>query len=999
MKAARVLLVGVAVMAVLLGIALIVALNSSFQTWAVRRALGERKGLAGTVEKVSAGFQRVTVQNFRIAAHGAVLTLPSLEAELPVLSAGLRDRVQIRKLVAKGWTLDLTHATDLAVLTSPSGSSRTALSHADSAGFSLLSSAYAADTAAAKTAEKIFHGILVELRLPVDLSLDGVELDGNVILPPTNGNGSARANVVLRGGGLAAGKEGSFTLDASGAKPDSGALTLHAKLVATMDTARTFSRLGAEADATVSGTKIPAGVKLKVDAAVNRTGAGESYSLLVAGPEKQLASINAELMTSASRISGTWKLDLHDSDLAPFTFGRALPTFAALGEGSFETGTALREIHATGQLKASADQLEKVRPELAAVGAMQLTADFDVLQHGESLRVEKFNGILAGTSPVASLRALQPFEFNLSTAELRVADPSKDLVGLSLTGLPVAWARPLLGDMAVSGGDIHGEFAGSARQGGLALRARTPLTVAHVSLSKAGRPLLQDVDLTLNAAADYTPEGWQAQVVEFRIRHGNTTLLVLDAKAGQLAGKDQAVKATGRWSADLPEWLSQPVVAGKVQLASGAVQGEFTASMDGAMAIETKLTMTNLVPATKERLPEVSAELRADIAADHHITFKAPVVFTQDGRKSDLLFAGEVVPGDPVSTIDGRLSGEMVVVEDVKLLTLLMPTEGTPREPGGPEAAPAWGGLKGQIALSFKKLVYGGTYVVSDVAGTVRLDPNSAKIEGVHAMFGADSDLRLTGAVNFDASAKQAYALQADVALNNFDTGAAFRAINPSKLPTVDARVNLTGHIAGDGANLGEAAAQARGNFDVSSKGGVFRALATVLPADRLQSAQSALSIVGGLLGGSTAETISAANEIVKIVSEIQFDQLSVKAARGNDLNLLLQDFTLISPNIRLGGTGQVFYKPGTPLLQQALDLRITMGARGRLGELLGQVKMLKSEKDTLGYTAFSTPIKISGTLAQTDTSDLKAKLLGAALEKTGVSEALDKFFGREKQN
>jgi hypothetical protein len=58
---------------------------------------------------------------------------------------------------------------------------------------------------------------------------------------------------------------------------------------------------------------------------------------------------------------------------------------------------------------------------------------------------------------------------------------------------------------------------------------------------------------------------------------------------------------------------------------------------------------------------------------------------------------------------------------------------------------------------------------------------------------------------------------------------------------------------------------------------------------------------------------------------------------------------------------------------------------------------MLKAEKDSLGYTAFSTPIQIGGTLAQTDTSDLKAKLLNAALEKTGVSEAIDRLLGREK--
>ena len=125
------------------------------------------------------------------------------------------------------------------------------------------------------------------------------------------------------------------------------------------------------------------------------------------------------------------------------------------------------------------------------------------------------------------------------------------------------------------------------------------------------------------------------------------------------------------------------------------------------------------------------------------------------------------------------------------------------------------------------------------------------------------------------------------------------------------------------------------------------------------------------------------------MLSEISFDQLNLKAERDATLNLVLQDFTLISPNVRLGGAGVVTYVPGKPLLQQALDMQVSLGARGRLGELFGQLKMLKPEKDPLGYSTLTTPIKIGGTLASTDTSDLRTKLLNLALEKTGLEKIL----------
>jgi hypothetical protein len=94
----------------------------------------------------------------------------------------------------------------------------------------------------------------------------------------------------------------------------------------------------------------------------------------------------------------------------------------------------------------------------------------------------------------------------------------------------------------------------------------------------------------------------------------------------------------------------------------------------------------------------------------------------------------------------------------------------------------------------------------------------------------------------------------------------------------------------------------------------------------------------------------------------------------------MLQDFTLISPDVRLSGVGKLVYAEGKPLLDQALDAQIAFGARGKLGQLLGQVKMLKAEKDNLGYSVLSAPIKIGGTLASPDNSDLRAKIEKAIL-------------------
>ena len=310
MKPARILVVSLGVVGVL-------ALNSSVQTWAARRALAERPELNATLGSISVGFQRVEIRALQAESNGAVLTLPSLDAVLPVIAAGLQDRVEIKSLVAKGWTLDLTRAENLKTIALRWSRAREIqASTKASRGFSLVSSAYAAEAAVA--AEPLFRGVFASLQLPVDLSLEGADLEGEVLLPDVDGSGMGRVQVKLTGGGLGSGRAGNFVLDAAGTKADGGALTLHSALGATMDTARTFTRLSAEANASASGVQFPEGVTLKIDGTAVRNTAGETYSLLLAGSEKQLADIDAELVNATSQIAGTWKLDVRDRDLAPF---------------------------------------------------------------------------------------------------------------------------------------------------------------------------------------------------------------------------------------------------------------------------------------------------------------------------------------------------------------------------------------------------------------------------------------------------------------------------------------------------------------------------------------------------------------------------------------------------------------------------------------------------------------------------------------------------------
>ncbi|MDB6169816.1 MAG: hypothetical protein JWM88_2680 [Verrucomicrobia bacterium] len=993
MKFGRGVFAGLVVLALLL-LAVAAVFTDAVQTWAVRRVLARYPGAAVSVGRVSAGWSHVTLRDLRAVQSGAVLVVPSAEADLPLWSAAVSKKLTLHRLVAHGWSLDLSHvARKMAAGSPPPGPAARELS--------LVTTASAAGEATAASAPRpAFAGIFSQLKFPFDLAVDGVDLRGDVILPAVPGHPVARAKVTLTGGGLAAGKAGKFDYAAvvsfSGGDVAVSTVTLQGTLGIVMDTPRTIARLVAANAATAEGPKFPAGVKLAVDLSAARSAGGESYAASISSGAKQLAALETTYPAGASRLGGNWRLDMRDSDVAPFSFGREVPAFEAVGEGRFDTDTAFAEVRASGKLDTMLDRLGVVDARLASLGAVHLSAEFDLAQRDEATRIDQLTVTIESGRPVAKVEALQPFEFNLRTGELNVADPGKDLLGVVLQGVPLAWIAPVFAQqgVAIAGGDVRGEFFAGARNGGFALRSKAPLTVDHLSVSRGEHgAVLSAVDLSLTASGDYTPQGWQLEIAPFTVRSGDSTLLSLEAKMGQLAGVRQPVKMTGKWTGQLPAIFRQPFAAGSARLDQGDAEGNFAASIAEKQGVELRLAVKNLAAAGAPALPSVTFDLRADREPDGKISFNAPLVLERDGRKSDLLCSGTVVKAVAGLVVDARLSSEFLAVEDAQLLAGLVGGGAAPAQPSAPVAAadPFWAGVTGQVALGLKKVVYNSQFQVTDIAGTLRIEAGGLKLVNGRGGFDAESDVKLAGGVTFRRDAPKPYELAADFALNNFATAPAFQAINPTKPATLDARINLTSKLAGAGETLADLAARTRGDLLITSKGGLFRGLSADL-TDRIQTTQSRVTAIASFLGVVTDDFVNKTrilSDIAKALSEIPFDQLSLTAVRDASLNVQLKDFTLISPEVRINGDGEIRYAEGVPVLAQPMNLQLKLGARGKLGDLIKRAGLLESREDNLGYSAFAVPLKISGTAGNPDTGEIRNALLNSALQRSGLLDGL----------
>jgi len=728
------------------------------------------------------------------------------------------------------------------------------------------------------------------------------------------------------------------------------------------------------------------------------------------------------------RLSGTWRLDLSDDDLAPFLLGRPLPAFVAAGDGRFDTDAGLDQLHCSGRIEATVDRLGVIRPELAAIGAVKLTAEFDLAQRAGELRVDRLTAALAGARPIAQVQALQAFAFNVRTGALAVADPARDLLGISLEDVPIGWAQPFLRGVELTGDGVRGEFVATARDGGLALRSSAPLALAGLSVTRAGQPWLSGVDVSVMLSANYTPQGWQVEIAPCAARRGEAAVFTLEARAGRLAGVHQPVKVAGRVQAWLPALLSGSSVGGVPALTAGAFAGDFTASLAETSAYQGRFQVSGLAlaaPAPGDAaapagpgdagvappaLPTITADLRADLDATGKLTVVAPLRVECGGRQSDLTVAGTVRSGSAGLALDGQVTGGLVVADDVKVLAALLAAKGWAAAPAGGQAAlatePFWAGASGQIALALKQ-VRQRRVEWNDLHGTIRLQPAALTVDHLQATLGSGGDVSVGGRLRFAAGGSEPYAWQAELTASDFDYGALSRLYYPDRSPMVEGKFRLVSELHGSGAGVADWADRTQGDFQLASKGGVFRALRAEV-ADSLRQSPAlisqALDSVGSLFGlkeDKTAEAKQLVDKQGKIVvdladrlREIPYDQINVVAHRGADLNVACTEFALIAPEVRLAGTGQITYEKGRPLTEQPLVFDGQLGARGRIAASLGSLGLLGGQQDDLGYARMSQPFHLGGTLENIDGSQWQDTLIRAALHKA-AGGLLDKLLGK----
>ena len=864
------------VLALVLGVA---ARLPSVQRLLLLRAVADVPGLELDVERVSVGLGEAEVRGVVARFGGAVFRLPQLRTRHDGWTLLTRRELVVREFVANDLELEVGEGPD------------------DGA------------TEPGATAQA-FGGFLAPLRLPLPVTIESVQVGGRVrVSEQRAGSFSAQGRLVVPGQKVVTNLKFAWTDVSVGAAV--GALGWTGQLAVTAAADGAVDRL--EVDGLLTGSAggrdgLAQGLVTHIEIS-NTTATGtERAELWVRRPgaaptDSPLVRATMDHRAQSGQVSGTWDVQLRRAQLDGVCDLARVPEFSVAAQGAFGMVVASGEYSATGRASVSVAELQRLRRELAGLGALTGTLDFALAHQGGQLRLTKLAASVNDVhGPVLALETLQPVGYRLDTQTADYAQAGEDLMRLEVSNLPLVWAQPWLADVALGGMVDSGEVRLKGTDGNWAVATLRPFVFSGVRLARGQSVLVDRVGGQLALRGMLAGGAWSVDALDLRLRS--------DAPAspfGAIAAKLEARQdAAGRGRMALPLTLDNGGRRSQLQVA-----GEWT-------------LVAGKVAAASARIGGETVFLR------------------------DLLGLAALVPSDSGATVPVATTG----------------AEKTTAAPGADtkDTQAFWAGLDGRIEVDLKRLVLEAEELTG-VQAIFVCDAQRLSLEKFAART-KNAPLEAAFGVTFEAAKAVPYALSGSGKVPGFDVGAWLRAANPAEEPAIETVLEVTAKLEGAGVNLDDLLAGVRGEFVLQGGPGVLRIKDKRVEA---ASALGGLVLGLLSKDKQQKPAVAAGSQLLEEMHEFRFERIDASLLRGADLNLQFRTIDVRSAEKRLSGTGVARHAAGKTPDDYPLALEMRLAGKGSFGVLLDRANLLDGSKDDLGYMRLREPFSVGGTLGRPD--------------------------------
>lgn len=616
---------------------------------------------------------------------------------------------------------------------------------------------------------------------------------------------------------------------------------------------------------------------------------------------------------------------------------------------------------------------------------------FYISQNEIAIDLGRFKGELF---PLSLLYEDEIVITNASLSDLIVTLPSDLQPASGAVDLPEVNSSADL-DSKYTFGELQGDFILKRNSETDELTSLQPVQLKKVFIISEGLSLLNDVEINTNPTIFIHPDRVEIDLNELSVNSQGSSMISGEGRIGVRYDSEQlSVEVSGNLIGHLPTLIEQPLFSDYGNIKDGQFsfigEIEFDQHWSADFTTEWRDLKLHDDPAI---ITHASFEVNAQLNRDGTIDFKLPIIVEGSGGRSEVEIQLSYQQLENKHHLKASLKGNQLnltdllffqksylprnrpLIESSRSLPSMMatrdPLPASPHSIQQPRDAlahmkPFWTDCVVNADIKLDKINVRDDISIDKIVGRAYINRDRVVIEAINAEI-YNSPFQFDGTLNYNHNNSKPYQLESRVKLTDFDTGTFFKKIEPERRPVVEAVVDITSNFSGHGQNLYDLWSQIRGQINLESEKGVFRALEAA--GENVSTGATLLNIVGALVGEKVRE-LHTANRLTAFLRNIYFDSFSIEATRDGDLNFRLNEFIVKSPDIHFTGNGHVFFKEGFAIFDQPLFITTQFSAKNEVAGLLQDLALLKNQQDEQGY--FLGPsFSIRGNLSRPDFSDL----------------------------